>query len=112
MTLTKIQIAIDSNRSHLEKRCKGIVAQSTMTGAMNIVTAASASHHINQVTRESEKFSLLARMNSATVMLELTIVVGANEMMANFATPEGPANVWRPFDQPLIRHAPANAARR
>ena len=54
----------------------------------------------------------MARMNPAKTMVELIIVVGAKEMIANFATLEGVANVWRPFDQRLISHVPANAARR
>src|SRR6266404_8071792 len=85
MTLTRIETATDSNRFHLEKLCKGIVAQSTTTGAMTKVPAASASHQVNQVTTESGKLSLLARMNPAKAMVELIIVVGAKEIIANFA---------------------------
>jgi hypothetical protein len=51
-------------------------------------------------------------MNPAKTMAELIIVVGAKEMIANFKIPEGVANVWQPFDQRLISHVPANAARR
>src|ERR1700716_1616116 len=89
MTLTRIETASDSNRFHLEKLRKGIIAQSTTTGAMTKVPAASASHQVNQVTTESEKLSLLARMNPAMAMVELIIVVGAKEMIANFAILEG-----------------------
>src|SRR5437868_3982326 len=110
--LTRIETATVSNRFHLEKLRKGIIAQSTMTGAMTKAPAASASHQVNQVTIESEKPGLLARMNPAMTMAELIIAVGAKEMIANFAIPEGVANVWRPFDQRLISHVPANAARR
>src|SRR6266850_8297409 len=112
MTLTRIETATDSNRLHLEKPCKGIIAQSTTTGAMIKVPAASASHQVNQVTTESEKLSVLARMNPAMATVELIIVVGAKEMIANFAILEGVPNVWWPFDQRLISHVPANAARR
>src|ERR1700732_4149103 len=112
MTLTRMETATDSSRIHLEKLRKGIIAQSTMTGAMTKVPAASASHQINQVTTESEKLDLLARMNPAMAMVELIIAVGAKEMIANFAILEGVSNVWWPFDQRLISHVPANAARR
>ena len=94
MTLTRIETATDSNRFHLEKLRKGIIAQSTTTGAMTKVPAASASHQVNQVTTESEKPGLLARMNPARAMAELIIVVGAKEIIANFAIPEGVPNVW------------------
>ena len=94
MTLTRIETAIDSNRFHLEKLRKGIIAQSTTTGAMTKVPAASASHQVNQVTTGSEKLSLLARTNPARAMVELIMVVGAKEMIANFAILEGVPNVW------------------
>src|SRR6478736_7459452 len=112
MTLTRVDTTTDSNRFHLEKLRKGIVAQSTTTGAMTKVPAASASHQVNQVTTESKKLSVLARMNPARAMVELIIVVGAKEMIANFAILEGVPNVWCLFDQRLISHVPANAARR
>src|SRR5438552_12424130 len=112
MTLTRIETATESNRLHLEKLPKGTIAQSTTTGAMTKVPAASASHQVTQVTAESEKLSLLARMNPARAMVELIIAVGAKEMIAHFAIPEGVPNVWRPFDQRLISNVPANAARR
>src|SRR5947209_19927491 len=105
MTLTRIETATDSNRFHLEKLCKGIIAQSTTTGAITKVPAASASHEVNQVTTESEKLSLLARMNPATAMVELIIVVGAKEMIANSAILAGVPNVGRPFDQRPITQA-------
>ena len=94
MTLTRVETATDSNRFHLEKPRKGLIAQSTTTGAMTKVPAASASHQVNQVTTESEKLSVLARMNPARAMVELIIVVGAKEMIANFAILEGVPNVW------------------
>src|SRR6266404_8257086 len=109
MTLTRVETATDSNRFHLEKLRKGIIAQSTTTGAMTKVPAASASHQVNQVMEESEK---PPRMNPARAMVELIIAVGAKEMIANFAILEGAPNVWRPFDQRLISHVPASAARR
>src|SRR6266404_4835715 len=112
MTLTRIETATDSKRLHLGKLRKGIIAQSTTTGAMTKVPAASASHQVTQVTTESEKIGLLVRMNPAAAMVELIIVVGIKEMIANFAILEGVRNVWRPFDQRLISHVPANAARR
>src|SRR6476619_1611867 len=112
MTLTRIETATDSTRFHLEKLRKGVVAQSTTTGATTKVPAASASHQVNQVTTESEKLGGLARLNPAKTMAELIIVVGAKEMIANFTIPEGVENVWQPFDQRLISHLPANAARR
>src|SRR5260370_34026704 len=112
MTLTRVQTATDSHRFHLEKLRKGMIAQSTTTGAITKVPAASASHQVNQVTTESEKLSVLARMNPARTIVALIIVVGAKEMIANFAILEEVPNVWRPFDQRLISHVPANAARR
>src|SRR5712672_911034 len=89
MTLTRVETATDSNRFHLEKLRKGFIAQSTTTGAMTKVPAASASHQVNQVTTESEKLSVLARMNPARAMVALIIVVGAKEMIANLAILEG-----------------------
>src|SRR5918992_6103782 len=112
MMLTRMETATDSNRCHLEDLRQGIVAQSTMTGAITKVPAASASHQVNHVTNESERIGLLARMNPATTTVELIIVVGAKEMIANFATVKGVPNVWRPLDQRLISHVPATAARR
>ncbi len=94
MTLTRVQTATDSSRFHLEKLRKGFIAQSTTTGAMTKVPAASASHQVNQVTTESEKPGVLARMNPARAMVALIIVVGAKEMIANFAILEGVPNVW------------------
>src|SRR3984893_14381684 len=99
MTLTRMETATDSNRLHLERLRKGIVAQSTTTGAMTKVPAASASHQVNQVTTESERLSVLARMTPTRATVELIIVVGAKEMIANFAILEGVPNAWRPFDQ-------------
>src|SRR5713226_1077170 len=112
MTLTRIETATDSNRFHLENLRKGIIAQSTTTGAITKVAAASASHQVIQVTTESEKLGVLATMNPVRAMVELIIVVGAKEMIANFTILEGVSNVWRPFDQRPISHVPANAARR
>src|ERR1700676_5710839 len=106
MTLTRIETATDSNRFHLEKRRKGIIAQSTTTGAMTKVPAASASHQVNQVTTESEKLSLLARMNPARAMVELIIVVGAKEIIANFAILEGAPNSWELFARRIIACLP------
>ncbi|SEE45957.1 hypothetical protein SAMN05444164_8189 [Bradyrhizobium erythrophlei] len=91
---------------------KGIVAQSTMTGAITRAPAASTSHQVNPATTESEKPDSLMSVKPAKAMAELIIVVGAKEMIANFATPDGVANVWRPFDQRPISHVPAHAARR
>src|SRR5947199_10777051 len=104
MMLTRAKTTIDSNKFHLEELCKGIIAQSTTTGAITKVPAASPSHQVNQVTTESEKLSLLERMNPARTMVELIIVVGAKEITANFAILEGVPNVWSPFDQSLISH--------
>src|SRR5438876_9978692 len=101
MTITRMETGTDSNRSHLEKLPKGTIAQSTTTGAMTKVPAASASHQVTQVTQvtaESEKLSLLARMNPARAMVELIIAVGAKEMVAHVAIPEGVPNVWRSLD--------------
>src|SRR3954453_19173885 len=110
--VTRIETATDSKRLHVEKLRKGVIAQSTTTGAMTKVPAASASHQVTQVTTKSEKTGSLARMNPATAMVELIIVVGAKEMIANLAIQEGLANVWGPLDQRLISHVPANAASR
>ena len=77
----------------MEEPSKGIIAQSTTTGVISNAPAASESHQVNQVTTEAEKLSLLARMNPARTMVELIIVVGAKQMIANFATPEGVSNV-------------------
>src|SRR3954447_3675876 len=112
MRLTRIETAADSNTFHLDKLTTGIIAQSTTTGAMTKVPAASASHQVTHVTIESEKLILLERMNAARAMAELIIVVGAKEMIANFAILEGVPKVWCPFDHRLISQVPANAARR
>src|SRR5262249_38835928 len=110
--LARIETTTDSNRSHLEDLRQGSVAQSTTTGAITKVPAASASHQVSQVTRESGKLRLLARMNPAKTMVELIIVVGAKEMIANFTTVDGGPNDWGPLDQRSISHVPATAARR
>ena len=78
----------------MEKLRKGIIAHSTTTGATTKVPAVSASHQVSQVTTKSEKLSVLARINPARAMVELIIVVGAKEMIANFAILEGVPNVW------------------
>src|SRR3989442_13816656 len=100
--LTRMETATDSNRSNFENLRKGIIAQSTTTGVMTKVAAASASHQVNQVTRESEKLSVLARMNPVTAMLELIIGVGPKEMIANFGELDEVPNVWGRFDRRLI----------
>src|SRR5215472_17462779 len=110
MMLTRADTAIDS-KIHLEELRKGITDQSTTTGAINKVPAASASHQVGQVTTESEKLSLSTTMNPAKAMVELIIVVGTKQMIANLAMLEGVPNVWCPFDQRLISRAPANAGR-
>src|SRR5437588_10923154 len=109
MTITRMETATDSNRSHLEKLPKGTIAQSTTTGAMTKVPAASASHQVTQVTTGSEKLSLLARMNPATAMVELIIAVGAMEMISHFAMLQAVPNVFRPLDELLPRHVPVTA---
>src|SRR5437764_15242791 len=96
MRLTRIETAADSNSFHLEQLSTGIIAQSTTTGAIIKVPAASASHQVNQVTTESEKLILLANMNPATALPELILVVGAQAMNAIFASREGVPNIWRP----------------
>src|SRR6476660_8484652 len=99
MVLTRTETATDSSRSlHLEKLRKGIIAQSTTTGTISTVPAASASHQVDQVTTASEGSRLLATINPAKTMIEPIIVVGAKEMMANFAMAVGVPNVWRPFE--------------
>src|SRR5215510_10163389 len=101
MMLTRATTATDSSSFRLEagRRC---IAQSTTTGAITKVPAPSASHQVNQLTRESERPSLSARRNPANTMVELIIAVGTKEMIANLAIPEGVSNVWRPFDQRVI----------
>src|ERR1700723_577127 len=98
MTPTRIETTIVSRRVHLEKLRKGTIAQSTTTGAITTVPAASASHQVGPVATASGELSLSAKIDPAKAMVELIIVVGAKEMMANFATPEGLSNVWRPFE--------------
>src|SRR5579859_2604063 len=101
-----------SKCSRREDIRNGIIAQSRTTGATRRVPAASASHHVNQVRTVSETLTLLASIDPAKTTIELIIVVGAKQTIANFTTPEAVLNISRPFDQRQINHVPANEARR
>jgi hypothetical protein len=67
---------------------------------------------VNQVGTASERLTLSARIDPAKTMVELIIVVGAKQTIANFTTREALLKISRPFDQRQINHAPANEARR
>src|SRR3984957_19151583 len=110
-----MKIAAGSKTLDLASGRSGVIAQSTMAGAIITVPAASANHHVTQVAKdhapvESSKPKLLARTSPAMAMAELMIAVGAKQMTANFAMPRPAVNVLYPYDQRLISHAPANAA--
>src|SRR5579864_652447 len=102
MMATRIETATDSKRLHLDELRKGIIGQSTRAGTITTDPAASASHQVDQVAIASEEPGWLVMKNPARTMAELIIVVGAKEIMANFAIPEGVSNVWRPFEQRTI----------
>src|SRR5215203_3463416 len=112
MTIERMKTAMVSNELHLKKGRRGLVAQSTMTGAMTKEAAASASHQVAPVPTEPAKPLFSPRMKAPIATAELIIAVGTKEMSANFAMPAGVSNVLRPFDQRPIIHAPANPASR
>jgi hypothetical protein len=110
MALTKAKTATVSNTLHFEKGRKGAIVQSSTTGTMIKMPVVSASHQVIQVMTGSAKAAAFARVKPARAMVELIIAVGAKEMSANFAMPEGVASVLGPFDQRLISEAPEKAA--
>src|SRR3984957_10105009 len=99
-----------SNGLHRQKARDGLVAQSTMTGAMISVPPASASQRAVHLATGLARPASLARTRPAMAAVALIIAVGAKTMRANFATPSGVAKVSRPCDQRLISQAPASAA--
>src|SRR6185312_1814396 len=111
MMPARADTAIDSTRTHLGDLRNGVIAQSRMAGAISKVPAASAGHQVSQVATGSGKPGSLETINPAMAMVERIIVAGAKQMIANFATSEGVANIRSPFDQRPISHVPANAAR-
>src|SRR3954447_5551144 len=99
MAIERMKTATVSNNLHLKKGRSGVVAQSTMTGAMIKMPAASASHQVAQVTTEPAKPALSPTLKAPRATIELIIAVGTKEMRANFAMRAGVSNVLRPFDQ-------------
>ena len=110
MTAVTMTTAAVSNGLHRDQARDGLVAQSTMTGAMISVPPASASQRAVHLATGLARPTSLARTRPAMAMAALIIAVGAKAMTANFATPSGVANVSRPCDQRLISQAPASAA--
>src|ERR1039458_3349158 len=109
IAVARMRIAAVSRRLHLENGRSGVVAQSTMTGAMTKIPVASANHQLAQVTSLSKLASLVKNSPTET-MPELIIAVGTKETSAKLATPRGVSKVLRPFDQRSMSHAPASAA--
>src|SRR5580704_11082252 len=107
--VTKMTAAV-SNGRHREKARDGLIAQSTMTGAISSVPLASANQRAVHLATGLARPASLARTRPAMAMAALIIAVGAKAMRANFATPSGVAKVSRPCDQRLISQAPASAA--
>src|SRR3984885_4980554 len=99
-----------SNGLQRDQARDGLVAQSTMTGAMSSVPPASASQRAVHLATGLARPASLARTRPAVAMAALIIAVGAKAMRANFATPSGVVKVSRPCDQRSISQAPANAA--
>src|SRR5580704_244735 len=99
-----------SNRLHCDQDRDGLVAQSTMTGAISSVPPASASQRAIHLATGFARPRSLARTRPNVAMVALIIAVGAKAMRANFATPTGVVKVSRPYDQRSISQAPANAA--
>src|SRR3954468_1760854 len=97
VAIERMKIATVSNELHLKKGGRGLVAQSTMTGAMIKVPATSASHQVTPVTTEPATQSFSPRMKAPIATAELIIAVGTKEMSENFAMPTGVSNVLRPF---------------
>src|ERR1700722_17791384 len=112
IAIARRKIAVVSNRSFLNNGRNGVIAQSTTAGAMITVPAASASHHVANVTTGLPKLVPLARIEPAIAAVELIIAVGTREMIANLAMPRGVAKVLRPSDQRMINQTPASAASR
>src|ERR1700685_2129626 len=99
-----------SKRLQRDQERDGLIAQSTMTGAISSVPLASASHRAVQLATGFARPTSLARTRPAAAMAALIIAVGANVTRANLATPSGVANVSLPWDQRLISQAPVSAA--
>ena len=99
-----------SNKLQRDHERGGLVAQSTMTGAISSVPPASASQRAVHLATGLARPRSLARTRPTVAMVALIIAVGAKAMRANFATLSGVANVSRPCDQRLISQAPASAA--
>src|SRR5580704_9537802 len=110
MAAVTIMTAAVSNRLHRQEARDGLVAQSTMTGAMISVPPASASQRAVHLATGLASPTSLARTRPAVAMVALIIAVGAKAMKANFATPSGVAKVSRPCDQRLINQVPPSAA--
>src|SRR5580700_6324941 len=102
MAAVTITTAAVSNRLQREEVRDGLVAQSTMTGAMSSVPAASASQRAVHLATGLARPTSLASTKPTVAMMALIIAVGAKAMRANFATPSGVAKVSRPCDQRLI----------
>src|SRR5258708_34979575 len=99
-----------SNRLHRDQERAGLVAQSTMTGALISVPLASANHRAVHAAIGLVRLTSLASTRPTMAMVALITAVAPKAMRANFATPSGVTNVSRPCDQRLISHAPASAA--
>ena len=110
MTAVTMTMPAVSNRLHRDQERDGLVAQSTMTGAMISVPPASASQRAVHLATGLARPTSLARTRPTVAMAALIIAVGAKAMRANFATPSGVAKVSRPCDQRSISQAPASAA--
>src|ERR1035437_1201377 len=95
MAPARTKIAAVSKRLHLENGRNGIIAQSTTTGAMIEVPAASANHHVAQVTTESTTLTPLARIKPPAAMAELISAVGTKQMSCKRLATVRPA-----IDQP------------
>src|ERR1700685_3498422 len=110
MAAVAMTTPVVSTKLQRDQERDGLIAQSTMTGAISSVPLASASHRAVQLAMGFARPTSLARTRPAAAMAALIIAVGANVTRANLATPSGVANVSLPWDQRLISQAPVSAA--
>src|SRR5580693_1420299 len=95
MAAVTMTTAAVSNRLQREEARDGLVAQSTMTGAMSSVPAASANQRAAHVATGLARPTSLASTKPTVAKMALIIAVGAKAMRANFVTPSGVAKVSR-----------------
>jgi hypothetical protein len=99
ITAAATRIAVVSSRSHLATACRGGIAQSTMTGAIRMVPAASASHQLTEGTTKLERLRSLVESCPNIALAELVIAVGTKAISTNRPMPSGVKKVFAPYDR-------------